>query len=272
VSSIERARVTAIGVSLMLLSASVRASAQTTAEIPGECGSQQEFDREVRARLENQAAPLPTTLELEPEAGGYVLRMSLGGAQRELRERSCRELFRAAVVVAVAITLSEAKPKAASATPPLEGQKARDVAPAPANHQPEAELGSGFFSAVALGGGVHAGITPNLVPLPELEVRIGYAHFGAALGARYFPSSLASDEAGRGVDVSAVGGELSALFLPTEAWETRLGVQIFRLSGTGVGSEAEQSDAAWSAGLLAGAGFYPLRQGRMWGGLGVSGE
>jgi hypothetical protein len=63
----------------------------------------------VRRRLGSDIEPLPTSLRIEPEAGGYLLRMQVGSEQRELRDPSCRELFRAAVVVAATIALSEAR-------------------------------------------------------------------------------------------------------------------------------------------------------------------
>jgi hypothetical protein len=163
-------------------------------------------------------------------------------------------------VVAVAITLSEAKPESKPAPPP---------APPPPESKDEAasEGGSGFFVAAALGGGAHAGVAPNVTPAFEVEARLGASSFGAVLGARYLAPASSSDGAGRGVEISGFGAEVSALFVPTPLFEARLGAQAFRLFGTGVGSEEKQSDGAWSAGLVAGAGFYPLQRGRLWGGV-----
>jgi hypothetical protein len=103
-------------------------NAQAAVEVPLGCGSELEFSGEVRRRLGSDIEPLPTSLRIEPEAGGYVLRMQVGSEQRELRDPSCRELFRAAVVVAATIALSEARRR----NPALGGEAApaRGVSPA----------------------------------------------------------------------------------------------------------------------------------------------
>jgi hypothetical protein len=107
--------------------------ARAAVEVPLGCGSEVEFSGEVRRRLGSDIQPLPTSLRIEPEAGGYVLRMQVGSEQRELRDPSCRELFRAAVVVAATIAMSEARrrnPALGGAAAPA--PEASPAAPSPA--------------------------------------------------------------------------------------------------------------------------------------------
>lgn len=108
--------------------------ARAAVEVPLGCGSEVEFSGEVRRRLGSDIEPLPTSLTIEPEAGGYVLRMQVGSEQRELRDPGCRELFRAAVVVAATIALSEARRK----NPALGGEAALAPEASPAAPSPAA--------------------------------------------------------------------------------------------------------------------------------------
>lgn len=71
----------------------------------------EEFENEVLHRLGSGVAMPNVAFEITPETGGYALRMNVGGEARELHDVDCRELFRAAVVVTVALTLSRGPPR-----------------------------------------------------------------------------------------------------------------------------------------------------------------
>ncbi len=289
------------------LFASAVDAAAATVQVPPGCGSELEFTVEVQKRLGAGVQPLPTSFRITPEPGGYVLSMQVGSEQRELRDPSCRELFRAAVVVAATIALSEARranpalgeevapapeatpaeaPPAATPTDPKPASQPKasappvprvsitlkgDVAVAPAPDSPEAAP-SPVALSLALGAGVFAGVTPALAPRFDLEARLTIAKFGVVAGGCWFPSSSETDAAGRGVEVGGFRAALAGAWLPLELLEARLGGSVYRLTGTGVGSFDQRSDGAWSGGLMAGILVAPLRHGRLWAGAALEGE
>jgi hypothetical protein len=252
--------------------ASPEAVAQSAAphEIPADCGTNAEFEREVRRRLGAEARPLPTAIVIEREGDGYVLRMRVGNEQRELRDRDCRELFRAAVVVAVAIAFSEAKSESvpSPAAPRVAEEPARRPQPPGSDDPP----GEGVHVDLGLAGGAHLGFSPSVVPLLELESKLTLSRFGIALGIRYLAPSSAEDETGRGVDVSGFGAQASALYAGSPLWEARAGVALFRLDGAGIGSASNDSDVAWAGGPVVGLALFPVRHGRFWAGAALQGE
>jgi hypothetical protein len=237
--------------------------AQHSLDFPTECGSAKEFEREVAARLGELRLPA-TSARIEPSGHGFRLSMSVAGEQRELRDRDCRELFRAAVVVAVAIAVSEAEP---GAKPAGQQSKKRNAsapstpAPLPTSVEPREPALRAF---VVLGGGATLGVSPGIVPSLDLETKLLVHRLGVALEARYVAPGSSLDAANRGVEVSAVGGAMSALFQPIPVLEARLGVSVLRVFGTGLGSSDQRSDAAWGGGVTAGLGVFPLRRERWW--------
>jgi hypothetical protein len=71
-------------------------------DIPPSCGSESELVREIEALRRDAApnsAPRPD-VQLAREADGYVLHITLPDGARSLRDRDCRALFRAAIVIA----------------------------------------------------------------------------------------------------------------------------------------------------------------------------
>lgn len=260
-------------VAVALLASAPRVSAAQV-QLPAGCGAEEQFEREVRARL-SPGTPLPNIgLVIEPEGSAYLLRMRVGDEYRELRDADCRELFRAAVVVAVSSALSdgsatERKPAAASA-PAAQPGSAPAVAARP-SEEPSAPLRR-VAASISLGGGVHAGQSPELVPSLDLEAKLSVRAFGVGLGLRYLAPASARNADGRGVEVSGVGAALYALYAPTDSLETRLGFGAFRLTGAGFGSPDERSDVAWSAGPSLGIQFFPLRRQRFSASLGLEGE
>lgn len=192
--------------------------------------------------------------------------MSVGDEERELYGEDCRELFRAAVVVAVAVAISDAEPGAKPA--------AREPRSRPASRE-RRSIGAGDSSAssltandstlrgfVELGGGVTAGVVPGIVPSLALGAKLFAHRFGVALGARYVTEGSSRDRSGRGVEVSALAAELSALFQPLPVLETRVGLLALRSSGTGLGSPAAQTGEAWAVGWLVGVAVFPVQRGR----------
>jgi hypothetical protein len=252
--------------------ASVPSWAAASLRVPAECGSEAEFERETRARLDREVPALPTVVAIERTGDGYLLRMRVGDELRELRDHDCRELFRAAVVVAVATAMSQSRPAA---------EPERGAAPrAPVKKEPEREAPAGrgdraasrLTASLAIGGGAHSGHSPKLVPLVELEAKVSASDFGGALGVRYLAPGSTLDDAGRGVEVEGVGVQLAGLYAPFPLFEARLGVGAFRLSGTGLGSPGDRSDTAWSGGPIAGVSLVPLRRGRVWVAAALEGE
>jgi hypothetical protein len=243
------------------------AAAQPSLDFPAECGSASEFESEVARRLGKLRLPA-TSARIERDGQGYRLSMSVGGERRELRDRDCRELFRAAVVVAVAIAVSEAEPSRKPQTAP-----SPKVAKEPAPLAPQAVAPRSVLSVfVGASGGVTLGVVPGVVPSFELEAKLFAHRFGAALAARYVAPGSSRDAANRGVEVRAAGASVLGLFQPIPSLEARLGAALLRSYGTGLGSPAQQSDAAWAGGLVAGLVVYPLRRGRFWVGAGAEGE
>src|SRR5262245_12958182 len=88
-----------------ILLAAANAAAQNSVDVPERCGSQAEFEQELERLLGAEAGKLsPYTLSITPSESGseYLLRMTLRGEQREMRDTDCRALFKSAVVVAAA--------------------------------------------------------------------------------------------------------------------------------------------------------------------------
>ena len=253
------------------LLASVSSWAAASLRVPPECGSEAEFERETRARLDREVPALPTVVAIERTGDGYLLRMRVGDELRELRDFDCRELFRAAVVVAVSTAMSQAQPS---------GQSKRVARPQPAAKEPQREapadcrdrVPSRLTGSLAVGGGAHSGHSPKLVPLVELEAKLSVSDFGGALGLRYLAPGSTLDDAGRGVEIEGVGVQLSGLYAPFPLFEARLGVGAFRLWGTGLGTPGDRSDSAWSGGPIAGVSVVPLRRGRVWMAAALEGE
>lgn len=229
-------------------------------DIPTECGSRKRFDDELRQRL-GEAAPVESVhVSIRRGPSRFHLRVEIGAETRELDDESCSELFRAAIVVAVAMLLHDR-------TPP-------EAAPAPAAAEPPPTTPrSRPRFTLSAGGGVNVGTLPHPTPTFELESQALWRDWGAALGLRYLLPSDELDAEQRGATLQAFGAHAAGIFRPSRGWQARVGFAIQRLIGDGQGSlKKTQSASVWAAGPSLGLGFVPYEQGALWLGLGAEGQ
>lgn len=227
-------------------------------EIPPECGSRAAFDAELSRRLGSAAPPAGVHVSIGPGPKGHRLRVQVGADVRELDDPSCAELFRASVVVALAMLLHD-EPARAAPTP------AAAPHPAPARSYPLWSLGAG------------AGLAIGTLPAPtaafELEGKLLWRWWGVGTGLRYFLPTEHLDAEGRGVRAQAFGASAHGIFRPSRYWQAHVGFAAQRLSGVGTGSIAKtQHDTTWSAGPTLGLSVVPLQSGPWWAGLGAEGQ
>jgi len=242
---------TLLGVSI------ANASASSAAEIPPECGTRAAFDIELSKRLGDDANPSQVRVSITQAANRFRLRVQIGREVRELDDASCTELFRASVVVAVAMLLHEPPPPAEAAPPP----------PAPASPPREYPR----FS-VGAGAGVNVGTLPHPVLALELEGKAFWQYLGVSVNVRYFAPTQKLDAQQKGVELQALGAGVTGSFRPSRRWEARLGLAAQRLSGHGVGIAQRHDDTVWVAGPTLGLAFIPVQQRLFWAGVGAEGQ
>jgi hypothetical protein len=238
-------------------------------EAPATCGSSAEFERELALRLAPGVQAPPTQVRIEAIESGYRLRMRVAGEERELLDPSCRELFRAAVVIAVAQSTQRASNRAA----PEKGERAPldvDATGRASSGAAEEETSSPsrWHLRAAAGSGVSLGLTPRPVLGLDVEVNARTSRLGVAVVGRWLAESSERDRRARGVDVWGVGGELHGLYQPAPLLQARAGLAAYALRGTGVGSAADASGWAWAAGPAAGFLLTPPLPGQIWAGVG----
>jgi hypothetical protein len=236
------------------------------AELPPGCGSAAEFQREVDRRVRQGVKVPATVLRIAPGLAGYRLEMRVGGEHRQLEDRDCAALFRAAVVVTVAITLSENAERTPREAVRPEPQPAPEPPPAPPTSRPS---GSGPELALGLGAGIEFGLEPQAAPAIDVLGKARWRRFGVALGARYLAARETQDESGRGVRIQALALRASALYRPARALELGLGLGASDLFGAGIGP-GRRDDSAWAYGPFAWVGVLPLETRWFW--LELSGE
>jgi len=228
-----------------------------------------DFEQELEQRLGSVSTPESTRVTLTPEIDGYHLVVEAGEQRRELHDRSCQELLRAAVV----ITLALLEPKREPVTPPPPEPVSPRLPPAPIPAEPQAS-GSRSHPKFALGagGGIQVGTLPKPTLLLELDAQLKWTRFGVAAGFRYLLPNETVDENGRGVRVGAVGASLAGLFEPWRRLQFRLGVASYRLSGSGIGGFAPRDGSAWEVSPTLGASFIPFRRPPFWTSVGLEGQ
>ncbi len=243
-------------VSTVLLHA-LHAGAGESIEIPPECGSAEEFTRELERLLGDRAAegrPQSLVISAQDAAGTYTLRMQLRTETRELKDTDCRALFRSAVVIAAASASPDAEEgkkarspeRPASAPPSSQTSRERVENPtlAPTEGARESE-GAGWLASVHMGVGAMVGVLPGVAPMLELSGAIARSRWGIFGALEYLPRTRKA-EAGRGVSIWALGGQLAILFEPVERLRLSGGVAAHRLEGQGFGFSESLSDSAWS--------------------------
>jgi hypothetical protein len=229
-------------------------------DIPPECGSRESFDEELRKRL-GEGAPVESVhVAISRGPDRFHLRVEIGAELRELDDESCSELFRAAIVVAVAMLLHDRTPPEAA------------PAPAPAEPAPSAQPSARPRFTLSLGGGVNVGTLPHPTPTFELESQALWRYWGAALGVRYLLPSEKLDAEQRGASLQAFGAHAAGIFRPSHAWQARVGFAVQRVTGEGKGSLKTQTASVWAAGPTLGLGLVPYEQGPLWLGLGAEGQ
>lgn len=242
-----------------LLGAPLAYGATATASIPAECGSHAALEAELRARLGDSLPFADLSVAITPSARGFHLQVALGAEHRELDDPSCRELFRAAVVIAVSMLMKDAE-RAPPAPRPF---PAAPIQPSPR---------SGPDFGVGLGAGLGAGTLPKPVLALELEGKARWRLLGLGVSVRYLLPAERTDDTRQGANLSALGVGLTGIFRPSPAWEARLGFAAQRLFGKGVGTDRGYSVGVWAAGPTLGLSWAPLRRGPLWAGLGAEGQ
>jgi hypothetical protein len=267
------------GVFLAILGSTGPCFAAASVRVPAGCGSREEFESEVMQRLGGGLSMPKVALEIAQESAGYALRMNVNGEARELHDVECRELFHAAVVVTVALTLSHGPPR-----PPARNVRpaARKPAPEQRSARPSPRGDSRAPAAadparprevevrVAAAAGVDSGLLPGAAIGVELfGAASWHGRIGASLAARYLARRSQQDEAGRGLVVDAFGGQALGRYRLNPRWEAGLGAGLYRLDADGLGP-GRRPDHAWAAGPAAEIGFEPLQIPVWW--LGISAE
>jgi hypothetical protein len=229
-------------------------------DIPAECGTRAVFDSELSKRLGDDAPASSVLVSITQALGHYHLRVQIGRELRELDDVSCTELFRASVVVAVAMLLHQPPPATAAVPPPPPPRK-----PAATSEYPRFTLGAGL--------GVVLGTLPHPVLALELESKAFWQYLGVSMNLRYLAPSEKVDDQAKSVELQALGAGVTGLFLPSRQWEARLGFALQRLSGQGAGSITQShQDTVWTAGPTLGLSFIPIQERLFWAGLGAEGQ
>ena len=261
----------AVGVAVACALTALPASAAISAQIPAECGSLSEFERELEQRLGNVSAPEATRVTLTSEASGYRLVVEAGNQRRELHDASCQELLRAAVVIALA--LLEPKKEEPMPPPPEPGPALVTALPvAAAPPAPSGSSHSGPEVALGAGAGLHLGTLPKATLLLQLDVQLKWTRLGVAAGFRYLLPTSSVDETGRGVRLGAAGAYLAFVFEPWKRIQTRVGAVAYHLSASGLGSLEPRDGTAWELAPTLGASFTPFERGAFWTRVGLEGQ
>jgi hypothetical protein len=233
------------------LGSSLEARGQARIRVPEGCGSERAFSRELERLLgadAAQAEPTSVSITERDASGRYLLRMQLRDELRELRHTDCPLLFRSAVVVAAAAFRRQHPPRAA------DGQAPPSTAPPAGSHgvpllpeqPPPPRRPMSWHASLGLGGGVGAGVAPDLAPFIEFDAAAGLHQWGVSLALRYFSETEATDDSGRGVAVQTTGSRLALTFEPAPFARVGAGVAVYRLGGRGLGSTERFSDAVWA--------------------------
>lgn len=241
------------------LSFGVSSARAAIPDIPHECGTRAAFDQELQRRLGDATPTSDISVTITNAVPLSHLRVKLGAEVRELDDPSCTELFRASVVIAIAMLGRDRPPP-----PP---------APAVVPKPPPPSAPRYPLLSVGAGAGINVGTLPDPVFALELESKALWRNLGASAHVRYLLPSEKMTNTNRGVELRALGAGLSGILRPSRWWEARLGFAAQRLTGRGSGPIAKHDrDSAWAAGPTLGLAFVPLQTDRFWAGAGAEGQ
>jgi hypothetical protein len=238
---------------------SVAVEAHAANDIPSECGTRKTFDDELHKRLGADAPTSSVQVSITNAGPRFHLRVQIGDEVRELDDPSCAELFRASVVVAVAMLMHEPEKKLAPPSPPS------PLRPPPVREYPRLGL--------AAGTGLAVGTLPKPVLAFELESKVIWQRFGALVNLRYFLPAQKIDAAEKHLKVQALGIGMGGFFRPSRFWEARLGFAAQHLVGAGgQGITKPKTDSIWVGGPTLGLAFLPIQTKPFWAGVGAEGQ
>lgn len=248
--------------SLCALFLPVHALAQISVDAPPGCGSEAELRGELTRLLGADAARAePLLLQIrtpESEDAEYALELEVQGERRTLRDRDCRALFKAALVMAA----SAVEPSRVQAVAPDTERAAVHALPSTDEKRASAAQPHLAWRAhVDAGAGIAFGVLPSPAPRFELSAGIERGAFGALLALQYLMPEEKRAGDGHGVRAWALGARAAATFAPVELLRLGAGVEIDRLRGTGLGSQSPDSDSVWMVAPLVEAALVPLQSG-----------
>jgi hypothetical protein len=240
--------------SFLLFLVPARASALGYTDIPPQCGSRQELERQLEQRLGPTVDLSPTQVAITPAAsGGYWLTVRVARQERRIWDADCAELFKAGIVVAMAMLVP---------APDRAGRPQQRKAPPPARP----ELRSAF------GTGPSIGLTPKPVLTLELGVQAVWRRWSVSLKGHSVAASTRFDPSRRGVTVTGVGGVALAGYRPLPELDLQLGFSAFSMTGSGRGATELSEDSAWTLGPAADAQLQLVRWAPVWAGLGLQAQ
>jgi hypothetical protein len=284
--------------------APVLAHAADVLEIPESCGSASELTREVSLLRADSLRPdaARPEVQLRQQGDEFVLQVVLPQGTRTLRDTDCRALFRAAIVIAAlghessaegvlaqssaeavleqssaeAVQRAPEPVPAASAPSPAQVLAAPPRAPASAlpertrDKPPPARRRTPPGPArayVSLQAELAYGVVPALSAALSAGLSWQRGLWGTRLVLGYLTPRTAED-GDQGVRIQALNASLSAEVIPLSWLHVALGLDLFVLSGRGVGVRNSRTD--WTAQPAPHLGLRALVWQRDWFGLSLT--
>jgi hypothetical protein len=264
-----RANVCAAACAAIAIALPRAATAQPRVEVPPDCGSERELYDELERLVgqdANAALPLHLRISAPDGAGMHTLRLEMQGESRVLQDRDCRALWKSAIVMCAV----RVRPDLAIPDDSAKNEPAATKAAAPA-HTDERGEPAPWHGSAGIGGGAVIGFLPELAPLLELDGSVERGRFGATVALRLATATEARTDDGRGARLHAIGGRLAFLVAPWPIARFQAGIELLRVSGEGLGSDATLTDAAWSLAPFIEGALRPLRLSHVWLEVGVAG-
>lgn len=271
-----------LATSVTLLNSRI-ARGQIAFDVPTDCGSRELFEANIRARVgEREAKAILDVLALRirGQVGTYTLTMQVGSETRSLQDQDCNQLFRAAMVVAIALWETPIQPESSN---PQRRSHATDepavLGPISSKQLPQstplvARLSGpvGYVSTqvasrrrnqlqLAAELGVATGVQPRPGVFLGARAALDADRFGIHASLRWAPARGDRDTNNRGVEVSALGLLAAGYYKPLSFVGVELGARVDHLEGTGLGSAENSTAEVWSFGPLIGVWAILLRSG-----------